>query len=84
MANEMSNTFWVGKTKCVLTWSQDGGLNAVWDPGLPRKFSKAEEKQYYAGRATLIQEIANTLGVRVAVMGTAKDDPIQVFDGEKE
>ena len=46
-------------------------LSAVieWDPAMPRKLSPAEMAEYRAGRDAALADMAQALGVTVAVLG---------------
>ena len=40
-----------------------------WDPGMPRKLSPAEMAEYRAGRDAALADMAQALGITVAVVG---------------
>ena len=69
---KQTSTFKVGKYTCEMSWSPEGGLKAEWDPHLPpnRSLSKKELREYQAGRAALMQQIAETLHVNILVVDT--------------
>lgn len=46
-----------------------GHLRCEWTPDLPRKLSRAELRQYRAGRDAHYQRVANIIGGTVACLG---------------
>ena len=50
-----------------------GALNAQWQPSLPKRLSKAEWREYRAGRDSFIRLVANNLGRRMGVGELAED-----------
>jgi hypothetical protein len=44
-----------------------GQTRVQWSPDPPRRLSKAERRQYRAGRNALYQEVADVIGAAVAV-----------------
>jgi hypothetical protein len=62
------NTFFVGERKCELTFSQSGGLNAVWAPDVPPKLSERDWIEYRRGRDTMLEEVRKHLGCKTTVI----------------
>lgn len=67
-----TNTFRVGKRKCTMSFSQESGLHAVWQPNLPGRgeLSKKEMAEYRAGRDALIAEVGKALGGSILIVET--------------
>lgn len=64
------NTFRVGFYKCTMTYSKTGGMDVEWDPSVPKKLSAQELAQYRSGRNALHVQIANDLGINIAIIET--------------
>ena len=63
------STFSVGPYRCKMTWSEQDGMTAVWDPEVPRRdLSEQEWDQYRAGRDALVARVAEHLGGSVFVV----------------
>lgn len=66
-------SFRVGRRTVTLTFPRpkEGSMLAMaceWDPEPPRRLSKAEWRQYRAGRDAAVAELAAELGVTAAVI----------------
>jgi hypothetical protein len=66
----MVSKFPVGRYICEMSWSPIGGLRGEWSPDVPppRSLKKKEVREYRAGRAVFLQEIAASLGGNVLVV----------------
>lgn len=69
----LTRTFKVGRRTCTLTFPRPKAGDALclaceWSPGPPRRLSKAEWREYRAGRNAAVAELARELGVRAAVV----------------
>jgi hypothetical protein len=68
---ELKSKFAVGKYTCELSYSKDKGrLEAAWTPDVPPpgSFGKKWMAQYRAGRDAFFQQIAEDLGMNVAIV----------------
>lgn len=69
----LTRTFRVGKRTVTLTFPRPKAGDALclaceWSPDPPRRLSKAELRQYRAGRNAAVAELARELGVKAAVV----------------
>jgi hypothetical protein len=67
---ELKSKFAVGKYVCEMSYSKDRGrLEVTWSPDIPARGSlKGCLAQYRAGRDLFLQQIADDLGINVAVV----------------
>jgi hypothetical protein len=58
----------VGLYTCEMVYQPGREMKVAWRPAVPRKLSNQDLEAYRCGRDTLLSEIGEALGGRVAVI----------------